>query len=151
MKGVSRLVQERANVVVNTDRVHKDQWLLSEIERLAVGAGRLALAILQIKQLCFDHGFVIATKYRIDVPEYVRGTIHERIHVGERFQGGSSERVDRCIPGPKAIELHLTPPPSLDPLDRRQDRFLHRLVESQAVIGRIRKSVLLLVRVVPKV
>src|SRR6266550_7642439 len=151
MKGVARLMQERANVVVNADRVHKDQRLLSEIERLAVGAGCLALAVLQVEQLCFDHRFVIATKYRIDVPEDVRGTIHERIHIREWFQGGSPERVDRGIPGPKAIELHLAPPPSLDPLDRRQYRFLHRLMESQAVIGRVRESVLLLVRVVPKV
>ena len=54
MKGVARLMQERANVIVNTDCVHEDQRLLSEIERLAVSAGRLALAVLQVKQVCFE-------------------------------------------------------------------------------------------------
>src|ERR1700730_16115477 len=98
MESVAGFVQQRPHVVVNADRVHEDQWLFPEVEGLAVGPRRLALAVLKVEQFRIHHRLVVPAEVGIDMPEDAGGAINESLNVGEWLEGRPSERVDKRVP-----------------------------------------------------
>src|ERR1700694_1704437 len=148
MEGMAGFVQKGANIVVNAYSIHEDERLLSKGQRLAVGTGRFAFAILQVEQLRINHRLVVAAEVRIDVPEDVCGALDKGLDVCKRLEGRPPAWVDRRVPRSELIELHLAASPIMDAHDGRQDRLFHCLVESRAVLRRVVESVLFLVDVV---
>ena len=141
-------MQQSSHIVIHAHRIHEDERLLSERQGLAVRARCFAFAILQVEQLLIDHDLVVVAESGVDLAEHTCRAIDERVHVRERLEGRSAKRVNRGVPRPELVDLHCAPPPIHDPLDRREDGPLDRLVEPHAVLGRVGEPVLLLFVVV---
>src|SRR5713226_6435408 len=98
MEGMAGLVQQRAQVAVDADRVHEDQGQLPEWQRGAVTTGRLALAVVQVEEAGIIHGLVVAAEVGVDVGENRRRRIDQASDVVERLERGTARWIDRHIP-----------------------------------------------------
>src|SRR3982074_1650627 len=111
MDRVAAFVQERAYVVVYSDGIHEDQRHLSERERLAVTAGSLALAIVEVEQPRVRHAAVVGLKVRIDVSEHVPCLFDEGSDAAERLERLLAIGIGTDVPWPKGLEVHVAAPP----------------------------------------
>ncbi len=66
MESMPALVQQGLDVVVHADGIGKDERALGNGKIGAVGAGRLALAVIQVQQVLAAHDLEIFAQLRID-------------------------------------------------------------------------------------
>ena len=137
------LVQQRAHVAVDADSVHEDQRKLSEVQRLAVTARRLALAIVEVEQVVGGHGVEVATELRIDVSEDGAGAIDQAPDVVERLEWRPAVGINRRVPGSELVQSHPAPAFLVNSNDGGQHRLFDRHVKTHAVFGRVIEAVFL--------
>jgi len=142
MECVACLVQKRAHVLVDTHRIHEDERHLPERERLAVTARSLALAVVQVEQVCLRHAAVVTAELGVDMGEDIGGSADKRRDVCERLQRSATLGVRRYVPRPERVDAHLSPSPPQDALHGRHHRGLDRLVKAQAVVRRVVETIL---------
>ena len=130
-------VQQRAHVLIEADCIHEDQRHLPEGEGLAVAAGGLALAVVQIEQTQVLHLLESRRQSVVQLAENALRAADHLSHVRERLQRTTIQRIDVHVPRTQRRKLQLLATRLLNLPHHRHDLRLHCRVEREAIVRRI--------------
>src|SRR5215471_9165818 len=111
---MARLVQQSAHVLVHVDGIHEYQRQLLVRQGVAKASGRLALAIVEVKQARRGHALEVGSEIRRQVLEDRPRAVDEVVHARVGLQSLATLGVDAEVPRSKAVEAEQPASPVQD-------------------------------------
>jgi len=132
---VPGLVQDGLQIIVQADRIGKDERALDDREIGAVRAGAFVLAVFQVEQVFPDHGAEVFAQVGVNRVEH-RARFGDQLVDGLKWaQRGSLERVNVQIPRAQALHAQPGAPARVDAFGGGHHHALDRIQKAHVIFG----------------
>ncbi len=149
VEGVAGLVDHGLDVAVQAGGVHEDEGHTDAVAHVLVAAGRFALSAVEIEVVAALDADAAAVaqlaehrgEARVELLEGGVGLVHQVDAAVEGAERCSAVRVDGEVPWSERVDAQRLGALGVESLVEGHDRALDRVVEREAVLGRVVEAV----------